>query len=598
MNRLRPDLAELDTDRPLLVVGPRVRPVDVDFERLPADPIIFRCGPLDPDSIRLWGSQVDGYFPDSSGRRSAGRAVDGRFSIGLVFADTDISGSEAVDWCDIVSHEPELARLLMRSHRPGVVPTMVATGVCLGFTDIRIIDSDFGSLADNRTWIDPLANSGPGRSETSPGSERPAGHDVSTSLRFLLSCRDARDGVRVTDASLGHAYRRFLSRSAIMPPGDRFTPGLDPDPPYAIRRIGGNDLRCAFVTVCDNTEYLWGVRALANSLARHSDVPLILLTPPSLDLNTAEFDHPNVRPIPTTSLQNPRIGRRHQQRFLNTYTKLNTFALSFLDRAVYLDADTIVLRPIEHLFEHEHFAAAPDIGLRIESHAFNSGVFVCQPSGADFERMLDAIPTTESYDGGDQGFLNAFFDDVDWLPLESNVLRRIQTSLPDLYREDKAMVIHYVGDKPWTTRPGTEWSPLDHLWFGSLSEADKVRFIVKVRSALNGETTSFDVTGVSKVGSSSDAIQRAARQALRDARARGDRGDLVGLEVLRTGRADIAEEMGRQLLAIKSTSSRDRMLLIQALRAQGKWLATAKEMATYVAVKARNAYVTAARSRR
>ena len=72
---------------------------------------------------------------------------------------------------------------------------------------------------------------------------------------------------------------------------------------------------------------------------------------------------------------------------------------------VFLDADTLVLRNSDDLFLCDGFCAA----MR-HSERFNSGVVTLQPSAALFAEMMDRIKTTPSYDGGDQGFLNSFFE--------------------------------------------------------------------------------------------------------------------------------------------------------------------------------------------
>jgi len=88
-----------------------------------------------------------------------------------------------------------------------------------------------------------------------------------------------------------------------------------------------------------------------------------------------------------------------------------------------LDADVVVLRDIDDLFEREEFSAAPDAGW---PDCFNSGVFVYQPSKATFNKLVQfASQENASFDGlslvlflfyfilfylgGDQGLLNAFF---------------------------------------------------------------------------------------------------------------------------------------------------------------------------------------------
>jgi glycogenin glucosyltransferase len=62
-----------------------------------------------------------------------------------------------------------------------------------------------------------------------------------------------------------------------------------------------------------------------------------------------------------------------------------------------LDADCVVLRQIDDLFEREEFSAAPDAGW---PDCFNSGVFVYRPSKDTFTKlMLFASQQNASFDG-------------------------------------------------------------------------------------------------------------------------------------------------------------------------------------------------------
>ena len=60
-----------------------------------------------------------------------------------------------------------------------------------------------------------------------------------------------------------------------------------------------------------------------------------------------------------------------------TFTKLHCWRLTRFSRCVFLDADTLVLRNCDELFDREEFSAAPDAGW---PDCFNSGVFVYRPS--------------------------------------------------------------------------------------------------------------------------------------------------------------------------------------------------------------------------
>lgn len=107
-------------------------------------------------------------------------------------------------------------------------------------------------------------------------------------------------------------------------------------------------------------------------------------------------------------------------------TKLHIFRLSPLFKTIiYLDADVLPLRPLDHLFDSTSphvISACPDTGW---PDCFNSGVMVIRPSESDFEGMRnllkEAAESAEdaegngtggngSFDGADQGLLNEWFN--------------------------------------------------------------------------------------------------------------------------------------------------------------------------------------------
>lgn len=57
------------------------------------------------------------------------------------------------------------------------------------------------------------------------------------------------------------------------------------------------------------------------------------------------------------------------------------------------------------------FAAAPDV---FPPDCFNAGVLLVKPCMKTFQYLLSKIIDTQSYDGGDTGFLNALLRDKWW----------------------------------------------------------------------------------------------------------------------------------------------------------------------------------------
>jgi glycogenin glucosyltransferase len=165
---------------------------------------------------------------------------------------------------------------------------------------------------------------------------------------------------------------------------------------------------------------------------------------------------------PVDAIANPNAATNQLfPRFANPFTKLRAWEMTDFDHVVLLDADTIVLKNVDELFERPAFAAAPDFFL---PDRFNSGVVSLVPNASVFHRMVDALSTTGGYDGGDQGFLNLFFPD--WyasaiehrLPAGYNLHHFIYQFLrahPMLREkiEREAKILHYTVQKPWLAKP-------------------------------------------------------------------------------------------------------------------------------------------------
>ncbi|KAI6191903.1 hypothetical protein M3Y97_00278000 [Aphelenchoides bicaudatus] len=138
-----------------------------------------------------------------------------------------------------------------------------------------------------------------------------------------------------------------------------------------------------------------------------------------------------------------------------TFTKLHAWRLTEYEKAVFLDADTLVLQNVDELFSRPEISAAPDIGW---PDYFNSGVFVFTPSLERYRELVQFGLQEGSFDGGDQGLLNKWFKD--WR--ESDASHR----LPFIYNMtagaiysyaaalkihgENIKIVHFLGrQKPW-----------------------------------------------------------------------------------------------------------------------------------------------------
>jgi glycogenin glucosyltransferase len=187
-----------------------------------------------------------------------------------------------------------------------------------------------------------------------------------------------------------------------------------------------------------------------------------------LDLEIDGWQVLHVPPLP-----NPNVARvRDRPWFATTYSKLHVFGLTQFDVVVFVDADTLPLANLDHLFHMNvsQFAAAPEM---MPPDTFNTGLMVVRPSLALHARVMDARSRVSSYDGSDQGYLNSLFPD--WfetghrLPFRYNVLQSISWFYPPGWDRMQASMklLHFCGDasmKPWSYTQKMSGSLAKHVY--------------------------------------------------------------------------------------------------------------------------------------
>jgi len=219
----------------------------------------------------------------------------------------------------------------------------------------------------------------------------------------------------------------------------------------------------AYVTLATSDAYAFGAATLAASLRRMGTTRHLCcmvtrtgLSPRTRALLNLMFDSlAEVDVFDSNDTANLALMGRPELGM--TFTKLACWRLTRFKKAVFMDADTLVMQPIDDLFDREEFSAAPDVGW---PDCFNSGVFVFRPSQDTYERLVQFALSSGSFDGADQGLLNAFFKD--WvtdpskrLPFTFNVAfaaAHFYSYLPAFVRfKDEIKVIHFLGAmKPWS----------------------------------------------------------------------------------------------------------------------------------------------------
>ncbi|XP_063932553.1 glycogenin-1-like, partial [Zophobas morio] len=106
-----------------------------------------------------------------------------------------------------------------------------------------------------------------------------------------------------------------------------------------------------------------------------------------------------------------------------TLTKILAWGLTQFRKCCFMDADTLVISNVDDIFQREELSAAPEVGW---PDCFNSGVFVFLPSKKQLSQLTTFAKINRSFDGGDQGLLNMFFND--WAT--ANIKKHLTSTFP------------------------------------------------------------------------------------------------------------------------------------------------------------------------
>ena len=233
----------------------------------------------------------------------------------------------------------------------------------------------------------------------------------------------------------------------------------------------------AYVTLLTNDGYFPGAIILKESLKSvKTKYPLLCMVTPNVSLETTQkLEKAGIKPVHIDLIEFPEIiaqlnSEVHYEVF-NTWryclSKLNCFTFTQYDKLIFLDADLLILKNLDHCFEMPHMTAAFDGEYRNlwpRWPHFNSGFMVIEPSIDEFNKILDFINNLNPYDVydfrgdhyvlADQELLNLYYSNWKNEPEKHlnkyyNVFAPHLVSLCDADLVDNAYFIHFVGTKPW-----------------------------------------------------------------------------------------------------------------------------------------------------
>ncbi|XP_020082354.1 UDP-glucuronate:xylan alpha-glucuronosyltransferase 1-like [Ananas comosus] len=213
--------------------------------------------------------------------------------------------------------------------------------------------------------------------------------------------------------------------------------------------------RVAYATILHSESvYVCGAITVAQSIRQAgSTIDLIILVDENINnhhrsgLKAAGWKIRTIKRI-----RNPKAEPESYNEW--NYSKFWLWRLTDYDKIIFIDADLLILRNIDVLFSMPEISAIGNNGT-----LFNSGVMVIEPSNCTFQLLMDHIGDIESYNGGDQGYLNEIFTWWHRIPSHMNFLKHFWEGDVE---ETKALktylfgadpptlhVLHYLGLKPW-----------------------------------------------------------------------------------------------------------------------------------------------------
>lgn len=242
----------------------------------------------------------------------------------------------------------------------------------------------------------------------------------------------------------------------------------------------------AYVTLVTNPDYLPGAEALLRSLRLTGTAAELVvmhrgLKPAHLArlrqhgarliaadlLPTSEaFDRAHARDTLHARAKFTRGGKPDFHTPLDNFIKLRLWQLDY-ERCVFIDADAVVLRSVEKLFDLPEFCAAPNVYDGLDGfHRMNSGVFTARPDPRTFRDMLGLLDRPGVFwRRTDQTFLQDYFPDWHGLSIHHNLLQYVWFNMPELWSWQDIRILHFQYEKPWQDHDKAHLlRPLIDLW--------------------------------------------------------------------------------------------------------------------------------------
>lgn len=229
----------------------------------------------------------------------------------------------------------------------------------------------------------------------------------------------------------------------------------------------------SYVSLLTNDSYTYGIVLLVESMKKvKTRYPLHVLVTDKVSTASLELLKQlgvTYKKVDTISVSeeihnyNMKLNSRLSAIWKDCWTKFRIFDLTEYKKIVFLDADIMVLKNLDHLFDKPHMTSCLDgeyFNIWPGRDHFNSGCMVIEPNHKLFEDILtfanqmkvENLPYQEPF--ADQELLNVYFKD--W-PNQKELHLNKYYDIFAPYVQDNQLedltqncyFIHYIGRKPW-----------------------------------------------------------------------------------------------------------------------------------------------------
>lgn len=208
----------------------------------------------------------------------------------------------------------------------------------------------------------------------------------------------------------------------------------------------------AYITYSCSDSYIPGIVALYKSLRSSGNTKdfIVMVTDDVTEKGKELLKNFDVKFFTVDKIHYTGDGTvlsRYKDNAWKMFTKLNIWKQIEYKKLVYLDADVLVLKNIDDLFDYDELSAVNGGSQMLGYNGIEGGILVIKPSNETFNELIKAL-NSDDYDirMSDQSFLNDYFS-----------RHKEITHLPETYNRrwkkrrdfDTCHIFHYNADKPW-----------------------------------------------------------------------------------------------------------------------------------------------------